>query len=247
MRPQTESALAADGDRSGSVAPISDAGVADVAGTKVGVPAVDLRIVLFTVADGRLLVALDGRGSRPGLPRSAPVPSASLDAEAGRIVRGTTGLREQYLEQLYTLSARDEGGWVVVVSYLGLIRPDAEHLSALTGGWHGVDALASVGETDRGVIDYAVLRLRAKLGYTTIAVHLLPPTFTLSELQGVYEAILGRRLDKRNFRRRVIAAAILEATGEQRRDGSHRPALLYRARETDDRETFLTPTWAGKA
>lgn len=209
-------------------------------------PAVDIRIVLFTVVNGRLRVALHGDPRRPQLPRAAPGATASLDPEARRIVQETTALREQYLEQLYTVSARDETGWAIVIAYLGLICSDPAS-PALQDGWYPADDLPPIGETDRKVIDYAVARLRAKLGYTTIAFHLLPPTFTLSELQGAYEAILGRALDKRNFRRRLIAAAILESTGTQRRDGSHRPALLYRFRATHDRETFLTPTWAESA
>jgi 8-oxo-dGTP diphosphatase len=96
---------------------------------------------------------------------------------------------------------------------------------------------------DAKIVDYALLRLRAKLGYTTIAFHLLPPTFALSELQGVYEAVLDRALDKRNFRRRIQAAAVLEPTGELRREGSHRPARLYRFRAAHDAGTYLTPAW----
>jgi len=246
MRPPAETARNPEGQRAGPVSRPRGSGTGMVDGGSVAVAAVDVRIVLFTIADGSLRVALDDRGARPRLPRSAPVPSASLDAEARRIIRETTGVREHYLEQLYTLNARDGSGWAVIVSYLGLIRSGADAPPGTGDDWHPVAEIPTIGETDARVIDYAVLRLRAKLGYTTIAFHLLPATFTLSELQGAYEAILGRTLDKRNFRRRVIAAAILEPTGAQRRDGSHRPALLYRARATDDRETFLTPTWAEK-
>lgn len=247
MRPQPEDSSAADGDRAPPTSATSTAIAPRDRAAEPIVPAVDVRMVLFTVADGGLQVVLDGRGTAARLPRAAPHPSASLDAEARRIVRETTGLRERYLEQLYTLSARDEGDWVVVVGYLGLIRVEPANGVGSPDFWHRVDALPTIGETDRRVIDYAELRVGAKLGYTTIAFHLLPPTFTLSELQGVYEAILRRTLDKRNFRRRVLAAAIVEATGDQRRVGSHRPALLYRPRPTETRETFLTPTWAGKA
>jgi hypothetical protein len=97
---------------------------------------------------------------------------------------------------------------------------------------------------DRRVLDYALMRLRAKLGYTNIAFHLLPPTFTLSELQLAYEAVLGHPVDKRNFRRRMIASGILDQLDEKRRDGSHRPAALYRFASRDDREAYLTPPWA---
>jgi 8-oxo-dGTP diphosphatase len=101
--------------------------------------------------------------------------------------------------------------------------------------------------TDRMVVEYALVRLRAKLGYTNIAFHVLPERFTLSELQETYETILARRLDKRNFRRRMIASGILLSTGDQRREGSHRPATLYRFKPGDDRETYLTPPWADGA
>jgi 8-oxo-dGTP diphosphatase len=98
-------------------------------------------------------------------------------------------------------------------------------------------------QIDRNIVDYALLRLRAKLGYTTIAFHMLPAEFSLSELQAVYESVLGRALDKRNFRRRINAAGFLEPTGATRREGSHRPARLFRFRAAHDAETYLTPMW----
>ena len=94
------------------------------------------------------------------------------------------------------------------------------------------------------VLDYGVFRLRAKLSYTTIAFHLLPETFTFTELQQTYEAVLGQRLDKRNFRRRMIAAEIVVGTPAKRRDGSHRPATLYSFRAEHDAAAYLTPAWA---
>ena len=207
-------------------------------------PTVDLKIVLFTIAEGRLRVALHVRDGASHLPVGTPQPHQSLDGEARRIARETTGLREQYLEQLYTLSVQEPVGWVITVGYLGLICSSPDATPAMGGSWYEVAALPPLSRTDRMVVDYALLRLRAKLAYTTIAFHLLPSTFTLSELQGAYEAILEQRLDKRNFRRRVTAAGMLETTGAKRREGSHRPALLYRFRAVHDRETYLTPPWA---
>lgn len=210
-------------------------------------PEVDVRVVLFTVSGGRLLIALDGGDSARSLPRGVPTPGEPLDAAARRIVRESTGLTEQYQEQLYTLSVREQPAWRVIVSYVALICSGAAPPTAEGAGWQDAQALPTLSEADAMVVDYALLRLRAKLGYTTIAFHLLPPTFTLTELQGAYETILGRDLDKRNFRRRVIASGILEATSELRREGSHRPAALYRFRAAHDPETYLTPTWAGEA
>ena len=207
-------------------------------------PSLDVRVVLFTIADGRLQVVLHDEAGHASLPLGTPAPAEALDGAARRIVRGATGLRERYLEQLYTLSVGEPPAWTVIVGYLGLVG--AGELRALRPGgqWHDAARLPPLSEADRMVVEYALLRLRAKLGYTTIAFHLLPETFTLSELQGAYEAVLGQPLDKRNFRRRVIAAGILAPTNAKRREGSHRPAMLYRFRARHDRETYLTPPWS---
>jgi 8-oxo-dGTP diphosphatase len=199
---------------------------------------------LFTVADRRLYVALPDEGTGAQLPRGLPSPAEPLDSAARRIVLEATGVHEQYLEQLYTLSVREPPAWTIIVSYMGLVC-SAPGLVATRGRvWRDVAALPPVSTADRMVIGYALVRLRAKLGYTNVAFHLLPERFTLPELQETYETVLARRLDKRNFRRRMIASGILLATDEKRREGSHRPATLYRFRPTDDRETYLTPPWA---
>jgi len=153
-------------------------------------------------------------------------------------------LTERYLEQLFTLSVADGQGWKVIVSYLALIDAGEGVAPAGCCSWFDASEAPPVGGNDRNVLDYAIVRLRAKIGYSTIAFHLLPPTFTLRELQTAYEAILGHGLDKRNFRRRVTAAELIEATTAKRRDGSHRPAPLYRFRADHDPATYLTPSWS---
>lgn len=208
-------------------------------------PSVDLRVVLVTIHDGALLVALTEGEVGPRLPRGLPAMSDTLDSAARQIVRTATRIQEQYLEQLYTLSVREPAPWTIVVSYMALVSTElGASLDGRVGLWHRSDDLPRLSETDRMVVDYALFRLRAKLGYTNVAFHLLPSTFTLSELQSAYETILARPLDKRNFRRRVIASGILEQTTAKRREGSHRPATLYRFRSEADGETYLTPPWA---
>ncbi len=207
----------------------------------VGLPSVDVRVVLFTVIDGQLLVALEETADRWRLPRGVPAPAEPLDAAARRIIRQTTELHEQYLEQLYTFSIGEPPAWTVVVGYIALICAAQRPLRVTGADWVDSAALPPLSDTDKMVVDYGLVRLRAKIGYTNIAFHLLPETFSLTELQGAYETILGRRLDKRNFRRRVIASGILEATDAKRRDGSHRPAALYRFRAEHDPATYLTP------
>lgn len=206
-----------------------------------GLPVVDVRVVLFTVSDGSLLIALEPDGDGWRLPRGVPSPTEPLDSAARRIIRQTTELHEQYLEQLYTLSVGRPPAWKVVVGYIALICAGQRAPAVARASWHDSASLPMLSDTDRTVVEYALVRLRAKIGYTNIAFHLLPETFSLTELQSAYETILGRRLDKRNFRRRVIASGILAATDAKRRDGSHRPAALYRFRTEHDPATYLTP------
>jgi len=208
-------------------------------------PAVDIRVVLFTLASGELLVGRSRDARVPGLPRDVPIPSESLDITARRIVRERLSIQEQYMEQLYTLSVAEPiDGWSVIVAYLALVCSSGEPAGSESISWSSAADLAWISDADRHVTDYAITRLRAKLGYTNIAFHLLPPTFTLTELQHAYEAILRRRVDKRNFRRRMIASGILDATDDKRREGSHRPAVLYRFRADLDTASYLTPSWS---
>lgn len=208
-----------------------------------GEPAVDIRIVLFTVANGALRLAAVNHSAPLQLPRGFPTPDASLDADAARIIQRQLGIQERYLEQLYTLNTRDPHPWTVVISYMALVSSDETGEPSTLGTWHDVDDIRADDSIDGRVIDYAIVRLRAKLSYTSIAFHLLPLQFTLGELQQTYEAVLQKRLDKRNFRRRIRGANILDQTPAKRRDGSHRPANLYQFRPPHDQEQFLTPSW----
>lgn len=208
------------------------------------VPRVDVRVVLFSVSRGRLWVALNQSRAVPGLPRVRLEPGVSLDMAATRILGAHLAVAERYIEQLYSMAHGEGADWTVAVSYLGLAAADDAGPPAIAGVWWDAVNLPEMDEKDRMIVDYALLRLRAKLGYTTIAFHLLPLCFSLSDLQQVYEAVLDRGLDKRNFRRRVHAEGFLEATGATRREGSHRPARLYRFRAAHAAETYLTPPWA---
>lgn len=208
-------------------------------------PVIDVRAALFTIAGGDLFVACIGRGPARFLPHGNPNAGENLDAAARRLIHEACGLDGHYQEQLYTLSVTDGGGgWRVIVSYLALVC--SGHTPAETGGvlWTALPSVEIAADADRMVLDYAMLRLRAKLGYTNIAFSLLPSQFTLTELQSAYETILGHPLDKRNFRRRMIASGIVVETSEKRRDGSHRPAVLYTFTAEHDPTTYLTPPWA---
>lgn len=207
-------------------------------------PQVDVRVVLFTLRDGELWVALERSGSTFSLPKGDPRPDEALDVAATRVLSDRMGIEERYLEQLYSISQGFPQEWTVSVAYLGLALAAAGGPPHSAVDWRKIAELPSMSVLDGRIVDYALLRLRAKLGYTTIAFHLLPRSFSLSELQQVYEAVLNRQLDKRNFRRRIQAGGFLEATGETRREGSHRPARLYQFRAPHDAEAYLTPSWA---
>lgn len=206
-------------------------------------PGVDLRVVIFAISDGHLRLRLDRQPTGWVLPRSAPEAGASLDASAREIIFSRLNHNEQYLEQLYTLSLQENDTWVIIISYIALVSASQFPLRDEGGAWLPVDELPPLNEADRMVVQYALMRLRAKLSYTTIAFQMLPESFTLSELQSAYETILGKQLDKRNFRRRMTASGILSLTGTTKRDGSHRPARLYRFRPDRDPTNYLTPPW----
>lgn len=174
-----------------------------------------------------------------------PQVNESLDQAASRLVQEWFGKPAQYVEQLYTLSVDRSGRREVAVGYIVLFRQDADlALADERLVWSPVGNLLIHDGTHQMVFDYALVRLQAKLGYTNIAFHLLPVMFTLSELQQTYEIVLGHEVDKRNFRRRMVASGTLTKTHQLRRDGNHRPAALYQFAAQDDHAAYLTPSWA---
>jgi 8-oxo-dGTP diphosphatase len=177
------------------------------------------------------------------LPSHPPATREPLDTAAERLMTEITGHPPAYQEQLYTISIEQRDPWRILVSYMVLVAPDTDRPDEPLI-WVRPEAVLLRRETDRMLLEYAVMRLRAKLSYTNIAFHLLPPSFTLTQLQQVYEQVLGQPLDKRNFRRRMRASGILTPTAVFRREGSHRPAELYRFTSDSEQETYLTPPWA---
>ncbi len=207
-------------------------------------PRLTVSIVPFQIRKGGFrvgtLLTEDGTHILPAL---LPEIREPLDAAAERLMRESTGHDPAYLEQLFTLSIEQRDPWRIIVSYMVLVAPDTDRPhEALV--WDDPTTVELRRDTDRMLLDYALMRIRAKLGYTNIAFHLLPPSFTLTDLQGVYEQVLGQTLDKRNFRRRMSASGILTRTGTHRREGSHRPAELYRFTSEADQSSYLTPPWA---
>lgn len=206
-------------------------------------PSVTVDVVIFSLIEEALCVLLVKRKQWPfggmwAIPGGFVRMDESLETAAARELAEETGVRDVYVEQLYTFGDpdRDPRTRVITVAYFAIVPADAVDepvagSDAADTGWFPVDDLPELAFDHAAIVDYALTRLRYKLEYTMVGFELLPDTFTLSELQHAYELILGETLDKRNFRRKVLSAEILEYTGKKRREGEGRPARLYRYRE----------------
>ena len=154
----------------------------------------------------------------------------TAEQACARVLEEKGSLKKAYLEQLYTFSDvnRDKRNRVVSVAYLGLVRPDTaavyEHPEA---SFVPVKKLKKLAYDHSEMLTTALSRLKGKLSYTTIAQYLLPRHFTLSELQNVYEVILNKEFDKRNFRKKILALNIVSDTGTTQDGVKNRPAALY--------------------
>ncbi|PRB15217.1 NUDIX domain-containing protein [Microbacterium sp. MYb62] len=212
----------------------------------------DIRVAVSTVIltlrrtdDGRAVLSLPlvRRTREPfaeqwALPGGWLTPTESPVDASARTLAETTGLAPSYLEQLYAFGAVDRSPTrVVSIVYWALLRQDdvtAQSAAHRASGhapenvqWFDVDQLPVLAFDHAEIIEYALWRLRNKVGYSRVAQGFLPEEFTLAELREAYEAILDRTLDPANFRRQVEAAGNLLPT-DRFRTGSHRPARLYR-------------------
>jgi len=217
-------------------------------------PSVAVDIVLLTVIDGGLNALFIRRAEHPdvgiwSLPGGFMRIEESLDASAQRVLIEKVGLKRLFLEQLYTFGApdRDPRMRIVSVAYYALIPFERIKM----GGVHDVQLMevhvpwegekgGAAGIRDRDgkslplafdhaeILGLSVKRLRGKLNYAPIGFELLPREFTLRKLQEIHETILNRPLNKDSFRRRMLASAMVLATGKRESDVGHRPAELFR-------------------
>ncbi len=204
-------------------------------------PLVTVDVVIFALRHGDLQVLLVRRRQWPfegmwAIPGGFVGPAEPLEAAAVRKLAEETGLTDVYLEQLYTFGRpdRDPRDRVITVAYFAVVPAGRIVPRAAEDGeyvrWWSIYHLPPLAFDHADILHYALTRLRYKLEYTAVGFELLPETFTLSELQTAYEIVLGEKLDKRNFRRKILSAGIIEPSGGYR-SGEGRPARLYHYRE----------------
>lgn len=199
--------------------------------------------VLFKVIKGKLNVLLiqisngayKNKWAVPGgLIRDSETPEQAV----ARILDKKAGLKNIYLEQLYTFGDpnRDNRQRSISISYFALISVGDDIKLEDPGyykdiRWIPIDILPNMAFDHKDIISVAKQRLKSKLGYSNIAYSLLPKEFTLTEMQEVYEIILDEKMDKRNFRKAIIAKDIIEETNEVLSGKNFRPAKLYRFKD----------------
>jgi 8-oxo-dGTP diphosphatase len=202
-------------------------------------PAVTVDCVVLGLDSDDLKVLLVQRGVDPfkhawALPGGFVKDDEELDAAARRELKEETNIEEVFLEQLYTFGTpgRDPRGRVITVAYYALAKLSDYRVKAATDaenvGWYALDKLPPLAFDHSEIITRAVERLRGKVRYAPIGFELLPPRFSLTQLQRLYEIVLERQLDKRNFRKKILSLGLVVETDEVETGVRHRAARLYR-------------------
>ncbi len=202
-------------------------------------PGLAVDCVVFGLAAGELSVLLIERGAPPfegawALPGGFVRIDETIDSAARRELVEEAGVHIAHLEQLYTFGAvdRDPRDRVVSVAYFALVKQGDHELRPSTdarrAAWFPHAGLPPLAFDHAEIVSVAIERLRAKVRYKPLGFELLPDRFTLTQLQRLYEVVLGRKLDKRNFRKKVLALGFVVATREHEEGVRHRAAQLFR-------------------
>ena len=212
---------------------------------KYGRPALTVDCVVFGIDDDALQVLLIERGGAPfkgcwALPGGFVQVGEAPETAARRELCEETGLDSSYLEQLCTVGTpdRDPREHVVTIAYMALVNVKDHRIQAATdasnAAWFSFDDLPDLAFDHAEIVQVAATRLRNKVRYCPIGFELLPEKFALSQLQHIYEVILEKPLDKRNFRRKILSYGFIAETDEIQKDVAHRAARLY----TFDRDAY---------
>jgi ADP-ribose pyrophosphatase YjhB (NUDIX family) len=202
-------------------------------------PALTVDCVVFGFDEGDLKVLLIERALAPfkgkwALPGGFVGMDETLDEAARRELQDETGIKELYLEQLYTFGDvdRDPRERVISVAYYALVKLGDYRVKAATdakdAAWFPVSDVPALAFDHNKILEVALARLKGKVRYQPIGFELLPPKFTLSQLQHLYEVVLARPLDKRNFRKKIHAMSLLIQLDATEREVAHRAARFYR-------------------
>lgn len=194
--------------------------------------------VVFGYEAGLISVLLIQRKYKPfkgywALPGGFVMEDESLEAAVERELHEETGVKISYLEQLYTFGSpeRDPRGRVVSVTYFGLVRPNSFNISASTDAanvrWFNINGLPDISFDHKEILNAAIKRLQGKILYEPIGFELLDKKFPFSDLEKLYSTLLGRQVDRRNFRKKILGLNILDELEEKVSKGSGRPANLF--------------------
>jgi len=197
--------------------------------------------VLFGFDEGELKILLIERNEEPfkdwwALPGNIVADEESLDQSASRILEELTGLKDIYMEQYYTFGDvnRHPQGRVVSIAYYALLRLGGDKAVkpvstyAKQAYWVNVNELPKLAFDHQQIFEKGLEKIKRRIKHQPIAFELLPEKFTLTQLQNVYELILGKKLDKRNFRKKMLRFGVLKGLDEKQKGVSFRAATLYR-------------------
>lgn len=209
--------------------------------------------VIFGFEAGELKVLLIERNEDPymgwyALPGNIVALNESVDNAAARILYELTGLRDIHMRQFHTFGEvnRHPQGRVVTVGYFALIRIGGQkEVAPLTdyarkAFWHPVNDLPKLAFDHTEIFQRAFKKIRTKMNYEPIAFELLPEKFTLTQLQNLYEAVLNKKLDKRNFRKKMLSYGFLKELSEKQKGVSYRAAKLYKFDRRKYQKIFQT-------
>ncbi len=195
--------------------------------------------VVFAYKEERLYVLLIQRKygqfkNEWALPGGFVKTNESLDKAVVRELKEETGVKVNYLEQLFTFGEvkRDPRQRVVSIAYYALVNPSKFKLNAQTDAkdaqWFPIEEVPKLAFDHKLILKKAKERLQTKVLYQPIGFNLLKPTFVFSDLEKLYQTLLEEKIDRRNFRKKILSFDILEETGQQKKIGSGRPAMIYK-------------------
>ena len=200
-------------------------------------PSVTVDIVIFTIKNNDLKILLVKRNlehfkDKWALPGGFVRIHESLEDAAKRELEEETGVKNVYLEQLYSFGEpkRDPRGRVITIAYMALVNSDDIKLKATTdvsdAQWFSTKKIPQIAFDHKQILDYSLKRLKWKFEYTPVAFSLLPKKFTISQIQKIYEIVFNKKIDKRNFAKKIVSLNILKEEGINK-NVSHRPPMLY--------------------